>query len=127
MLSICWSVETKITFWLLEFSWLYLPCCLIPFVLGYTELQDGEGLSISTDMNTIVKAMAAADSGLDVRDRMWLKITIPNAFIGKSTSDDDTSKHNFMLPLASCKTGCSCLLCFFTPIWYKKQCKILLS
>ena len=34
-------------------------------------------------MSTIVKTMAAPESGLDVRDRMWLKITIPNAFIGE--------------------------------------------
>lgn len=34
-------------------------------------------------MATIVKAMASPESGLEVRDRMWLKITIPNAFIGK--------------------------------------------
>lgn len=27
--------------------------------------------------------MAAPDSGLEIRDRMWLKITIPNAFIGE--------------------------------------------
>jgi len=33
-------------------------------------------------METIVCAMASSDSGLDVRDRMWLKIRIPNAFIG---------------------------------------------
>lgn len=33
-------------------------------------------------MSTVVKTMARADSGLEVRDRMWLKITIPNAFIG---------------------------------------------
>lgn len=33
-------------------------------------------------MSHIVKAMATSDSGLDVRDRTWLKITIPNAFIG---------------------------------------------
>lgn len=26
--------------------------------------------------------MACIDSGLEVRDRMWLKITIANAFIG---------------------------------------------
>lgn len=52
-------------------------------VPGYTDIPDGEGLSLSTDMATVVKAMAAPDSGLDVRDRMWLKITIPNAFIGK--------------------------------------------
>lgn len=30
-------------------------------------------------------AMANSESGLEVRDRMWLKITIPNAFIGKSS------------------------------------------
>ena len=34
-------------------------------------------------MVTVVRAMASNDSGLDVRDRMWLKITIPNAFIGE--------------------------------------------
>ena len=37
-------------------------------------------------MATVVKAMAQPDSGLEIRDRMWLKITIPNAFIGKFTS-----------------------------------------
>lgn len=30
--------------------------------------------------------MADSESGLEIRDRMWLKITIPNAFIGKSRS-----------------------------------------
>ncbi|XP_022235937.1 segment polarity protein dishevelled homolog DVL-3-like [Limulus polyphemus] len=40
-------------------------------------------LTLETDMPTVVKAMAAPDSGLDIRDRMWLKITIPKAFIGK--------------------------------------------
>ncbi|EEC06168.1 Dishevelled protein, putative, partial [Ixodes scapularis] len=44
-------------------------------------------LTIETDMETIVKAMAAPDSGLDVRDRMWLKITIPKAFIGVDVVD----------------------------------------
>ena len=34
-------------------------------------------------MATVVKAMANPDSGLEIRDRMWLKITIPNAFIGE--------------------------------------------
>ncbi|XP_078373178.1 segment polarity protein dishevelled homolog DVL-3-like isoform X2 [Oculina patagonica] len=53
----------------------------------YTELQEGEGLSVNTDMTTIVKTMAAPDSGLDIRDRMWLKITIPNAFIGSDVVD----------------------------------------
>ncbi|XP_064459800.1 segment polarity protein dishevelled homolog DVL-3-like isoform X2 [Ornithodoros turicata] len=44
-------------------------------------------LTVETDMETVVKAMAAADSGLDVRDRMWLKITIPRAFIGADVVD----------------------------------------
>ena len=44
-------------------------------------------LTIKTDMETLVRAMAACDSGLDVRDRNWLKITIPNAFIGSDVVD----------------------------------------
>lgn len=31
--------------------------------------------------------MARPDSGLEIRDRMWLKITIPNAFIGSDVVD----------------------------------------
>ena len=56
------------------------------FLSGYLDNPDGSlglGLTIETDMLTIVKAMASSDSGLDVKDRMWLKITIPKAFIGK--------------------------------------------
>ncbi|XP_031561635.1 segment polarity protein dishevelled homolog DVL-3-like isoform X2 [Actinia tenebrosa] len=53
----------------------------------YTELGEGEPLTLNTDMVTVVKAMAAPDSGLDIRDRMWLKITIPNAFIGSDVVD----------------------------------------
>ncbi|XP_076043044.1 segment polarity protein dishevelled isoform X2 [Oratosquilla oratoria] len=44
----------------------------------YEEMK----LTVNTPMDTIVRAMAAPDSGLEIRDRMWLKITIPNAFIG---------------------------------------------
>ncbi|KAM9003122.1 LOW QUALITY PROTEIN: segment polarity protein dishevelled homolog DVL-3 [Sarcophilus harrisii] len=44
-------------------------------------------LSIHSDMATIVKAMASPESGLEVRDRMWLKITIPTAFIGSDVVD----------------------------------------
>ncbi|XP_072035975.1 segment polarity protein dishevelled homolog DVL-3-like isoform X4 [Amphiura filiformis] len=46
------------------------------------RLDDYGPLTINTDMVTIVRAMASPDSGLDIRDRMWLKITIHNAFIG---------------------------------------------
>uniref|UniRef100_A0A674N8W1 Dishevelled segment polarity protein 3a n=1 Tax=Takifugu rubripes TaxID=31033 RepID=A0A674N8W1_TAKRU len=44
-------------------------------------------LSIHTDMATVAKAMACPESGLEVRDRMWLKITIANAFIGSDVVD----------------------------------------
>lgn len=35
-------------------------------------------------MATIVKVMQLPDSGLEIRDRMWLKITIANAVIGEN-------------------------------------------
>lgn len=71
--------------------------CFLTSVIGYTELQEGEGLSVATDMSTIVKTMAAPDSGLDIRDRMWLKITIPNAFIGKVTTAPYDCSSSFVL------------------------------
>uniref|UniRef100_A0AAY4BJE4 Dishevelled n=1 Tax=Denticeps clupeoides TaxID=299321 RepID=A0AAY4BJE4_9TELE len=40
-----------------------------------------------TDMATIVKVMQLPDSGLEIRDRMWLKITIANAVIGADVVD----------------------------------------
>ncbi|BFZ23257.1 hypothetical protein BsWGS_26292 [Bradybaena similaris] len=50
---------------------------------GFDDLN----LTINTDMASVVKAMAQADSGLEIRDRMWLKITIANAFIGADLVD----------------------------------------
>lgn len=55
-------------------------------ILGYLDRDLGLGLTTDTDMLTIVKVMATENSGLVVRDRMWLKITIPNAFIGELPS-----------------------------------------
>ncbi|KAJ8368112.1 hypothetical protein SKAU_G00081400 [Synaphobranchus kaupii] len=52
-----------------------------------TERFDDLHLSIHSDMATVAKAMACPESGLEVRDRMWLKITIPNAFIGSDVVD----------------------------------------
>ena len=34
-------------------------------------------------MDEVARHMAAPGSGLDIRDRMWLKIKIPKSFIGK--------------------------------------------
>lgn len=53
-----------------------LPC--LSLSLGFDDFH----LSIHSDMATVAKAMACPESGLEVRDRMWLKITIANAFIG---------------------------------------------
>ncbi|CAF0925533.1 unnamed protein product [Adineta steineri] len=39
-------------------------------------------LTINSDMDTIVRAMAEPDSGLDIRDRIWLKMPIPKSFLG---------------------------------------------
>ncbi|KAB5575080.1 hypothetical protein PHYPO_G00216700 [Pangasianodon hypophthalmus] len=52
-----------------------------------TERFEDFHLSIHSDMATVAKAMASPESGLEVRDRMWLKITIPNAFIGSDVVD----------------------------------------
>ena len=39
-------------------------------------------LTIQSGMKAICSSMQRSDSGLEVRDRMWLKINIPQAFIG---------------------------------------------
>lgn len=51
-----------------------------PFSL--LELEESP-LTVKSDMATIVKVMQLPDSGLEIRDRMWLKITISNAVIGE--------------------------------------------
>ena len=50
------------------------------FTVGYDK-----PLSIHTKMADVVKILKMKDSGLDVKTRMWLKITIPDAFIGVFT------------------------------------------
>ncbi|KAL5963587.1 Segment polarity protein dishevelled, partial [Taenia solium] len=44
-------------------------------------------LTVATDVKTVIQAMMHPDSGLDIRDRVWLKITLPNAFIGSDLVD----------------------------------------
>ncbi|KAH8868328.1 putative Dishevelled segment polarity protein DVL-3 [Schistosoma japonicum] len=44
-------------------------------------------LSLSTSIPTVIRAMLQPDSGLDIRDRVWLKLTVPNAFIGSDLVD----------------------------------------
>ena len=55
---------------------------LILIFFMMTCFADGEDLPLSvnkTDMATIVKVMQLPDSGLEIRDQMWLKIAISNA------------------------------------------------
>ena len=44
-------------------------------------------LDKDSGMLAIIRAMKKPDSGLEVRDRMWLKIKIPNAFLGSDMVD----------------------------------------
>ncbi|CAH8650783.1 unnamed protein product [Heterobilharzia americana] len=44
-------------------------------------------LSLSTSIPTVIRAMLQPDSGLEIRDRVWLKLTVPNAFIGSDLVD----------------------------------------
>uniref|UniRef100_A0A3Q1EI53 Segment polarity protein dishevelled homolog DVL-3-like n=1 Tax=Acanthochromis polyacanthus TaxID=80966 RepID=A0A3Q1EI53_9TELE len=55
--------------------------------ISHCSVHEENQLTIHSDMTVIVKAMANPESGLEVRDRMWLKITIPNAFIGSDVVD----------------------------------------
>ena len=48
------------------------------------SVEPTTSLSIQSGMKTICCAMQRPDSGLEVRDRMWLKINIPQAFIGEA-------------------------------------------
>ncbi|XP_056905056.1 segment polarity protein dishevelled homolog DVL-3 isoform X3 [Takifugu flavidus] len=51
------------------------------------SLHEEHHLTIQSDMPAVVRAMANPESGLEVRDRMWLKITIRSAFIGSEVVD----------------------------------------
>ena len=50
--------------------------------LSVSTVQE-RSLTIQSGMKAICTNMMRQDSGLEVRDRMWLKINIPQAFIGE--------------------------------------------
>uniref|UniRef100_A0A3B4BR98 Dishevelled segment polarity protein 1a n=1 Tax=Pygocentrus nattereri TaxID=42514 RepID=A0A3B4BR98_PYGNA len=60
---------------------------LISHSLYFSEFDDLPLTVGKTDMATILKVMQLPDSGLEIRDRMWLKITIANAVIGADVVD----------------------------------------
>uniref|UniRef100_A0A0N4ZIE5 Dishevelled n=1 Tax=Parastrongyloides trichosuri TaxID=131310 RepID=A0A0N4ZIE5_PARTI len=49
--------------------------------------QQGQRLSIGIDHKIILRAMAMPNSGLDIKDRTWLKIPIPSCFLGSDLVD----------------------------------------
>uniref|UniRef100_A0A9L0SV77 Dishevelled segment polarity protein 1 n=1 Tax=Equus caballus TaxID=9796 RepID=A0A9L0SV77_HORSE len=55
-------------------------------VPGAAQLEEAP-LTVKSDMGAIVRVMQLPDSGLEIRDRMWLKITIANAVIGADVVD----------------------------------------
>lgn len=58
------------------------PSELVP---SSTGLEKSQQLNVATDMAIVVRAMLQPDSGLEIHDRTWLKITIANAVIGALT------------------------------------------
>ncbi|XP_076590736.1 segment polarity protein dishevelled homolog DVL-3 isoform X2 [Chaetodon auriga] len=68
-------------------AWVSHTAAMTGRLLPHYGMHEENHLSIHSDMTAVVKAMANSESGLEVRDRMWLKITIPNAFIGSDVVD----------------------------------------
>ncbi|XP_047191452.1 segment polarity protein dishevelled homolog DVL-3 isoform X4 [Scophthalmus maximus] len=62
-------------------AWVSHTAAMTGSLLPHYGVQEYRPLTIHSDISAIVRAMANPESGLEVRDRMWLKITIPNAFI----------------------------------------------
>nr|XP_020477460.1 segment polarity protein dishevelled homolog DVL-3-like isoform X2 [Monopterus albus] len=68
-------------------AWVSHTAAMTGRLLPHYGAREENHLNIHSDMTAVVKAMANPESGLEVRDRMWLKITIPNAFIGSDVVD----------------------------------------
>ncbi|XP_041652826.1 segment polarity protein dishevelled homolog DVL-3 isoform X2 [Cheilinus undulatus] len=68
-------------------AWVSHTAAMTGRLLPHYSVQEDHSLTIHSDMTAVVRAMANRESGLEVRDRMWLKITIPNAFIGSDVVD----------------------------------------
>ncbi|KAM7412437.1 hypothetical protein PAMA_020022 [Pampus argenteus] len=68
-------------------AWVSHTAAMTGRLLPHYGVHEDKQLTIHSDMTAVVKAMANPELGLEVRDRMWLKITIPNAFIGSDVVD----------------------------------------
>lgn len=67
---------------------------------------------MKSDMGAVVRVMQLPDSGLEIRDRMWLKITIANAVIGEGPVPGAGARSLPDVPAAAQAqmwwTGCAC-------------------
>ncbi|XP_054464454.1 segment polarity protein dishevelled homolog DVL-1-like isoform X4 [Anoplopoma fimbria] len=79
----CGNYDNLTTFKQLKIS----VCQCFSYSSPMPEFDDLPLSASKTDMATIVKVMQLPDSGLEIRDRMWLKITIANAVIGADVVD----------------------------------------
>uniref|UniRef100_A0A1A8UP36 Dishevelled, dsh homolog 3 n=3 Tax=Nothobranchius furzeri TaxID=105023 RepID=A0A1A8UP36_NOTFU len=68
-------------------AWVSHTAAMTGRLLPHYSVHEDQHLNVHSDMTVIVKAMANPESGLEVRDRMWLKITIANAVIGADVVD----------------------------------------
>ncbi|XP_041949076.1 segment polarity protein dishevelled homolog DVL-2-like isoform X1 [Alosa sapidissima] len=84
--STCIYLQVMTRYWRHALLILLFLFIMYLFSLGTAGFEDFN-LSLHSDMASVAKAMASPESGLEVRDRMWLKITIPNAFLGSDVVD----------------------------------------
>ncbi|XP_028320217.1 segment polarity protein dishevelled homolog DVL-3 [Gouania willdenowi] len=68
-------------------AWVSHTAAMTGRLLPHYGFHDDQPLTIHSDITAVVMAMADPESGLEVRDRLWLKINIPNAFIGSDVID----------------------------------------
>ncbi|XP_055022579.1 segment polarity protein dishevelled homolog DVL-3-like [Boleophthalmus pectinirostris] len=68
-------------------AWVCHTAAMTGRLTPHYSVHEETPLSVHSDITAVVAAMANHRSGLEVRDRLWLKITIPNAFIGSDVVD----------------------------------------
>ncbi|XP_072318224.1 segment polarity protein dishevelled homolog DVL-3 [Eucyclogobius newberryi] len=68
-------------------AWVCHTAAMTGRVTPHYSVNEETALNVHSDITAVVAAMANHRSGLEVRDRLWLKITIPNAFIGSDVVD----------------------------------------
>ena len=87
---------------------------------SFSDLQS-QGLSLHNKMSDVVKVMSMNNSGLDVKDRIWLKLKIPDAFTGKEiwvASNKPDTFRGYLWVVRPCAWSLNFSLPSFVVIWY---------